>query len=87
MTRRLQSCRFCKPEENPGRFSLPRGFTRHRDRICSRCRGMLRQRQTATVLLVPDVANVAAPTMEELARGIPVHGLMPYPVSWRGRGA
>lgn len=37
MTRRLQPCRTCKPETE-GKFRAIRGFTRHKDRICSRCR-------------------------------------------------
>jgi len=37
MTKRLHRCRTCTPEEG-GKFTLPRGFTRHKDRRCSRCR-------------------------------------------------
>jgi hypothetical protein len=39
MSRRLQTCRTCKPgDEGTGRFSLKRGKTRHDDGVCSRCR-------------------------------------------------
>lgn len=39
MTRRLQRCVTCKPDDDAdSKFSLPRGYTRHRDRRCARCR-------------------------------------------------
>lgn len=36
MSKRLHPCRTCKPSDG-GKFTR-RGFTRHDDRICSRCR-------------------------------------------------
>lgn len=40
MTRRLNRCRRCAPvkpsAQNP--FAMPRGWTRHDDQVCARCR-------------------------------------------------
>lgn len=40
MTRRLHRCLTCEPITNGGKFSqaLKRGFTRHKNQICSPCR-------------------------------------------------
>jgi hypothetical protein len=40
MTRRLHDCLRCghKKDEKRGKFSLPRGLTRHANGLCGQCR-------------------------------------------------
>ena len=39
MSKRLNPCRICGPDSTgKNKFSLPRGMTRHDDRVCSQCR-------------------------------------------------
>jgi hypothetical protein len=40
MGKRLHACLSCGPkrDEKPGKFSRPRGLTRHDDRLCGQCR-------------------------------------------------
>lgn len=56
------------------------GKTRHADRRCSACR-----QGRPVVMFVRDIADVHAPTVAELAAGVPV-GHMVERVDFRGRG-
>jgi recombinational DNA repair protein RecR len=57
------------------------GRTRHADCRCSRCR-----KGGPVVMFVRDIADIHAPTVAELAAGVPV-GHMVERVDLRGRGA
>jgi len=80
VTRRLQRCRYCSPDPAPGKFSIPRGFTRHADLVCSRCRDpwSVERRQQTTQLRLLDVANPAAPTFTELMGGVDLSGFLAH---------
>jgi hypothetical protein len=75
MSRALHDCSRCYPDPNPGKFTLPRGKTRHRG-LCGTCRRELRDAQsTARILRLP------------IPTELPPYSAPSEAVSYLGRGA
>lgn len=85
MTRRLHRCLTC-PQSGPDArnpFAVPRGLTRHADRICSLCRarGHTHRGGIVRLTLLVDVPDFTAPRRADLERGV---DLTSFLAGWHG---